>query len=64
MEIHIESRSFDVLTSRMLTPEEAENVLIEIESDEPIPEKDITLAELTNTMRNHKQKPRRSIGFC
>lgn len=62
MEIRIES--FDVLTSRMLTPEEAENVLNEIKSDEPIPEKDMTLAELTTTMRNHKQKPRRSIGFC
>lgn len=58
-----EGRTFDVLTSRHLTLEEAKKVHSELNIQFPLPDKkEFTLAEITNQARTHKQKIR-TVGF-
>lgn len=56
-------RCWDILTTRPLNREEAENVHSELNIHFPLPDKkEFTLAEITNQARTHKQKTR-SFGF-
>lgn len=55
-------RCSDVVQFRPLTHEESKKVLEELGSDQEAPDHESTLAELTNKVRNHKQKTRK-VGF-
>lgn len=55
-------RCFDVASFRSLTSVEAKKVMEEIGSNQEIPDVNVTLAELTNKARNHKQNTRK-VGF-